>query len=153
MEEYADIYYVDARNATRDHRPGNRPVAWAQPRLPATQTVYASPTRPPVYNQPAPVYNQTAYPGAVYAQAPQVMYPVPQSPLTALLGRLTPGQLIEMAAQIFAALQSLPAAPVATQDTSTDVSNLVTYQSALAQHAKRDEQVRTLGSLVARLLG
>jgi hypothetical protein len=144
MDEYADIYYVDSRNAARDHRTGNRPVPW---RVPATPTVYTPPARPAVYNPPA--YQG----GAVYAQAPQVMYPVPQSPVATLLGRLTPGQIIEMAAQIFAALQSLPAAPVATQDTSTDVANLVTYQSALAQHAKRDEQVRTLGSLVARLVG
>ena len=33
-----------------------------------------------------------------------------------------------------------------------DVENLVLYQSALALHAKRDEQLRTLGSLVGKLL-
>ena len=38
-------------------------------------------------------------------------------------------------------------------DTNVDVGNLVTYQAALAQHAKRDEQVRTLGSLVSKLVG
>jgi len=27
------------------------------------------------------------------------------------------------------------------------------YQGALAQHAKRDEQVRTLGSLVGKVMG
>ena len=58
-----------------------------------------------------------------------------------------------MVAQVFAALQSLPAAPVATGDVETDVGNLILYQGALAQHAKRDEQVRTLGSLVAKLVG
>ena len=35
----------------------------------------------------------------------------------------------------------------------TDVANLVLYQGALASHAKRDEQVRTLGGLVAKLVG
>ena len=45
------------------------------------------------------------------------------------------------------------AAPIATKETSTDVGNLILFQGALAQHAKRDEQVRTLGSLVARLVG
>ncbi len=32
-----------------------------------------------------------------------------------------------------------------------DVPNLITYQSALATHAKRDEQLRTIGALVAKL--
>ena len=70
-----------------------------------------------------------------------------------LFGKLTTGQVIEMVAQIFAALQGLPGAPVATKDTSTDVGNLILYQNALAQHAKRDEQVRTLGGLIAKLVG
>jgi hypothetical protein len=30
---------------------------------------------------------------------------------------------------------------------------MITYQSALAQYAKRDEQIRTLGNLVTKLLG
>ena len=34
----------------------------------------------------------------------------------------------------------------------TDVENLVIYQTALATHAKRDEQLRTLGGLLGRLL-
>ena len=80
--------------------------------------------------------------------------PMPmQSTAATILGKLTSGQIVEMVAQIFAALQSLPGAPVATKDVSTDVSNLILYQGALAQHAKRDEQVRTLGGLVARLVG
>src|SRR5262245_11092447 len=152
MDEYADIYYVDSRNAVRDHRPGNRP--WSLPRpLPPMQTVYVPPPRPPVYSPP--IYNPPpVYPNPVYTQAPQVMYPGPvQSVAATLLGRLTTGQIIEMVAQVFAALQSLPAAPVSSEDMRTDVGNLVMYQTALAQHAKRDEQVRTLGSLVARLVG
>jgi hypothetical protein len=30
---------------------------------------------------------------------------------------------------------------------------LILFQDALAKHAKRDEQVRTLGGLVGRLIG
>jgi hypothetical protein len=63
------------------------------------------------------------------------------------------GQLIDLVAQIFAALMPLPTAPVGTADASTDVGNLILYQSALAQYAKRDEQVRTLGNLVTKLVG
>ena len=85
---------------------------------------------------------------------PQIMYATPpQAPAATLLGKVTAGQLVDLVAQIFAALMPLPAAPVATADTSTDVGNLILYQGALAQYAKRDEQVRTLGNLVTKLLG
>lgn len=140
-DEYADIYYVDPRNATRDHRPGVS-RAW-QPSgnrirpVPPPQTVYL-PQRPMAHA----------------VQTPQLIYAPSANPTAAaLLGKLTTGQIVEMVAQIFAALQSLPGAPVATRDVSTDVANMILYQGALAQHAKRDEQVRTLGGLVARLVG
>ena len=67
-------------------------------------------------------------------------------------GGLNTGELIEMAAFILAAIQPLPAAPTGQGHTETDVENLVIYQTALATHAKRDEQLRTLGGLLARLL-
>ena len=47
---------------------------------------------------------------------------------------------------------SLPGAPTAVGSVELDVENLVMYQSALATHAKRDEQLRTLGSLLGRIL-
>ena len=47
---------------------------------------------------------------------------------------------------------NVPAAPVALGKADDDVSNLITYQSALAVHAKRDEQLRTIGALVAKFL-
>ena len=43
-------------------------------------------------------------------------------------------------------------APNAQGDVETDVENLVIYQTALATHAKRDEQLRTLGSLLGKIL-
>jgi hypothetical protein len=162
MEEYADIYYVDSRNAVvRDHRPGQtssspwpfgrRPSAPAP--LPPTRTVYVPPSaqsqafyQQPAYGQ-APIYGQPTAP-MIYS-GPMPM----QSTAATILGKLTSGQIVEMVAQIFAALQSLPGVPVATRDVGTDVGNLILYQSALASHAKRDEQVRTLGGLVARLVG
>ena len=68
------------------------------------------------------------------------------------LAGLTTGELIEVAAQILAAIQPLPGAPVAQGEVETDVENLVIYQTALATHAKRDEQLRTLGGLIGKLL-
>jgi hypothetical protein len=152
-EEYADIYYVDTRNATRDHRPaqGRSPLPWVpRPRQPAT------PTRT-VYVPPAPqqAFAQPMYQQPIYQQPQPMIYtgPQPMTGMGALFGRLTTGQIIEMIAQGFAALQSLPTAPVSTRDLETDVANLVLYQGAIASHAKRDEQVRTLGSLVSKLVG
>ena len=161
MDEYADIYYVDDnRNAvvTHDHRTGSSsgsssgrsPWPFVRPAVqisssspqPARTVYVASPQRPAVPVQPQVMY-----------APPPPWYPQNQSAAATLFGKLTTGQVVEMVAQIFAALQSLPAAPVATREASTDVANLILFQNAIAQHAKRDEQVRTLGSLVAKLVG
>jgi len=85
----------------------------------------------------------------------QVIYaqPAQQPALATFFGKLTTGQVIELVAGLFAMLQPLPASPVATRDAATDIGNLILYQGAIAQHAKRDEQVRTLGGLVGKVLG
>jgi len=104
-------------------------------------TVYVpGSSRSPVYAQQAPMY----YPPP-YTEQPSVA--------ATLFGKLTTGQVVDMVAQLFAMLQTLPSAPVATRDAGTDVANLIMYQGALAQHAKRDEQVRTLGGLVGKVMG
>ncbi len=156
MTDYADIYFVDGRNA--DHRttvshggPGR--VMVGSPQSGHVRTVYAQPAQP--YGA-APMYGP---PGQGYwgPQGPGYWGPnggVPQSSLgSSGLGRLTTGQLIDIVAQIFVALMPLPAAPVATSDAATDIGNSILYQSSLASYAKRDEQVRTLGSLVSKLVG
>lgn len=66
-------------------------------------------------------------------------------------GGLSTGMLIEAGAQVLAAMQTLPLAPVATGKVEQDLANMVLYQTALAEHAKRDEQLRTLGSLASKL--
>ncbi len=110
-------------------RPGTYPGA--VPRvIPAPyQAGYYPPQAYPAY-QPAPVV----------VQRPKRFMDLPT------------GEVLALAAQAFAALQPLPAAPVAMGKADDDVSNLITYQSALAVHAKRDEQLRTIGALVAKLL-
>jgi hypothetical protein len=140
MDDYADIYYVDTRNA--DHRTGSHPGNW-RPSQP-TRTVYVPPSRQPAgyaqpYANPAPVIYQAPYPQ--------------QSLAASFFGKLTTGQVVDMVSQLFAALQPLPGAPTATRDASTDVGNLILFQAALAQHAKRDEQIRTLGGLVGKVVG
>ena len=139
MDDYADIYYVDTRNAT-DHRTGAQSPGGWRPSQP-TRTVYVPPSRQPAgaYANPAPMIYSAPYPQ--------------QSLAASFFGKLTTGQVVDMVAQLFAALQPLPGAPIATKDTATDVGNLILFQGALAQHAKRDEQIRTLGGLVGKVVG
>jgi hypothetical protein len=154
MDEYADIYFIDDnRNAfvTSDHRTGGGGgtgrtgpvrIASAQP----ARTVVIGPGSS---NQGRPVY-VGAQPPFIYNQPYQ--QPYPQSTAARMLGQLTTGKIIEMVTQAFAALQSLPAAPAVTKDATTDVGNMILFQNALALHAKRDEQVRTIGALIARMV-
>lgn len=147
MDEYAEIYWLDERNATtvNDHRRPTTGIGGIMSQgagRPGIVTV--GPGTPGVRTQPAIV----RYPNG--SPARQVVFAQPER--TTILGGLAIGQIIEMATQLLAALQPLPAAPIATADVSKDVGNMVLYQTALANHAKRDEQLRTLGSLVGQLV-
>ena len=146
-----DVIYIgdDERNADRrTHVAGNRP-GWGRPR-PRTVVVPAGASRPMVIQSggSAPGYGY-AQPPVGYAQPP-VIYA--QQPSFASRFGMTTGELIDTGIQILAAITPLPAAPVAQGDPGVDVENLVTYQTALATHAKRDEQLRTLGNLLVRIL-
>lgn len=128
---------------------------------PPAQPQYAAPY-PPQYAAPYPPQYATPYP-------PQYGYPPYAAPygapspyyatapgmngLLGLLGNGSIGPLVEMGTAGFAALQELPPAPTATDDVATNLQNILIYQTALANHAKRNERVRTLGSLVGKLLG
>lgn len=115
---------------------GRRPAIWGMPRI----------QQPVVVQYPtAPTYPVQAMPG--YA---------PQAPVVVRQKRILDmpaGEVLALAAQAFAALQPLPNAPSAIGKADDDAANLVTYQAALANHAKRDEQLRTIGALLAKLLG
>ena len=109
------------------------------------------PTYPAPLYQPAPAYAQApmyqpGYGAPMYAPTPVIV----QRPRRFL--DMPTGEVLALAAQAFAALQPLPAAPTALGKADDDISNLITYQSALATHAKRDEQLRTIGALVAKFL-
>ncbi len=82
---------------------------------------------------------------------PEYMGPASPDSFASRFG-MTTGELIDTGIQVFAAIQALPAAPTAQGEAHVDVENLITYQGALWQHAKRDEQLRTIGSLVAVLV-
>ena len=135
MDEYAELQFIE-RNAVT--------VNGSDPRHPQNRT----------QNRTFVAHPQSRFAPqgqhVVYAQAPSLGVGLGGS---SLFGRMTTGQVIEMVAQIFAALMPLPAAPVATADAATDVGNLITYNSSITQYAKRDEQVRTLGSLITKLVG
>ena len=87
---------------------------------------------------------------AGYGPVPWAPPPSPAPAVDRYTGTLKLGVLIDAAAQALAAMSGLPPAPPSLGDSKSDTQNLVKYQESLAQHAKRDEQIRTLGAL-ARL--
>jgi hypothetical protein len=163
----AEMYLVDddPRNADRTQA-RFRPVAVAHPTRVYTPSVapaaptYAAPTYasgPFAPNTGFFPQNQfwggSAWGGnPIYAQPPTWGNPY-MGMLGGLFGRVNVGQLVELVGAGFAALKSLPTAPVSTGDVTTDVANLVTYQQAIAEHGKLDEQIRTGASIIAKLLG
>ncbi len=160
MTDYADIYFVDGRNA--DHRTGQHaPPGRVMVGSPGhgVRTVYTNPVQP--YGQAQMYGPPTGYfgpqgPGGWGPQgwgAPMAAPGWNQGPFSSVLSRISTGDLIDLIAQVFAALNPLPAQPVATSDAATDIGNVILYQGALASYAKKDEQVRTLGHLVGKLLG
>ena len=104
-------------------------------------------TRPTIIQTSGTSVDRRSYP----ASQPTVIYQQ-AAPQASVLAGMNTAELVEVAAQILAAIQPLPGAPTAQGDVETDVENLVIYQTALATHAKRDEQLRTLGGLLARFL-
>lgn len=138
MDEYAEIYFLDDeedefRNATRDHRTSSGRVM-VPSRRPGR--VVARPIRRPS----RPVVTR---PVVVSQREPQ---------RASVLGNLTGAELVEIGAKVLASIQPLPPPPVAIGKAEDDVANLIIYQSALALHAKRDEQLRTIGDLIAKAL-
>ena len=133
-----DFYTDDTRNARV--RVIRHPAALRPGTYPAPVRAY-----PPAVYPPAPMYQPAVYPG--YGSPQQVIVQRPRR-----IADLPTGEVLALAAQAFAALQALPSSPAPVGDVETDVSNLIAYQSALATHAKRDEQLRTVGALVAKLL-
>jgi len=160
-----DVLYVE-RNA--DHRaPGRwRPVTaptGSRTYSPAPATYAPAAVYPPVpaYSPAsayAPAYPQSTMFGQnpIYAQPPYWGGPWGgwgNTTLGQLFGGVNIGQLIDLVGQGFAAIRSLPAAPTSTGEIVTDVANLTTYQQALAEHGKLDEQIRTGVHIIAKLLG
>lgn len=143
MDEYEVIYLDDdERNAfVKDHR---RPSSG---RRPGGGRVVFPPSR-----RPTIIRHHGGSGGSAIVDRRPAQVVVHQPAPRSVLGGLSTGEIVEMAAQILAAIQPLPGAPSAQGHVETDVENLVTYQTALATHAKRDEQLRTLGNLIGRLL-
>lgn len=138
--DYDVIYTDDERNAADHRRPAHRPR-----RPGGGRTVYVPPGARPTVITSGPL-------SSFYRpqHAPQMQYP-PQDSFASRFG-MTTGELIDTGIQLLTAITPLPAAPVAQGETSVDIDNLMTYQGALWQHAKRDEQLRTLGGLLVRIL-
>jgi hypothetical protein len=143
--DYDVIYVGDGRNAVTDHRTKGSSTPFrpsGNTGVVGPRTVVVPPGARPTVITSAPSSWQPTYYQPAYAPAPSF----------ATRFGMTTGELIDTGIQLLAAIQPLPGAPTAQGEAGTDVENLMTYQSALAQHAKRDEQLRTLGNLLVRIL-
>jgi hypothetical protein len=145
---------VQARRPSVIIHGANRPVSGAVQAVPATmpaQVFTPAPYYPPQfpsYPQQFPQYNQFAMPYPPYGGYP---YPPQASPLSRL-GDISPATIVDMAARLLAALSPLPEPPNPSGKEGVDIENAITYQTALAEHAKRDEQLRELGHAISVLL-
>ncbi len=142
MNDFDDDF--DGRNARVIRRPAPRSVQVGG---------YGPAYGPPAYGPPAygpPGYAPAPGYGAAYPWQPPGA-PPPASPLVdRYTGGLKLGLILDAASQALAAMASLPTPPSITGEGVSDARNMVKYQESLAQHAKRDEQIRTIGAL-ARL--
>jgi hypothetical protein len=77
---------------------------------------------------------------------------VPRERERARFGDMDTGELVSTGLKVLTALEPLPAAPTAQGDAKTDLQNVITYQNNLAIHAKRVQQLNTIGEVIARLL-
>lgn len=147
--DYDVVYIGDERNAVRtDHRTGAvRPAgSWRSPT--GGRTVVVPPgARPTVITggSSSPGYYRPTF-------APPYLPAYGQQDSFASRFGMSTGELIDTGIQLLTAIAPLPGAPTSQGDTGIDVENLMTYQSALWQHAKRDERLRTLGGLLVRIL-
>ena len=142
MDDYDVIYLDDDERNARSRTNDNRQRVGGS-RRPGGTSVVVPPSRRPT------VIHSGGRGGS--ASRREVVLQESEPTKKGIAG-LSTGELIEVAAQILAAIQPLPGAPVAQGEVETDVENLVIYQTALATHAKRDEQLRTLGGLIGKLL-
>lgn len=163
MSDY-DVVYLDERNAPFGfdrRRPG---VGGRRPRPggSGSSVVVPASRRPTVVHAGGGAYPQEQYAPMGPYSVPMGGYPAPmgyyQDPRVAApapiarFWNLSGPALIELGAKALAAFLPLPVAPTGQDDTGLDLENLVVYQSALAEHAKRDERLRTLGELIGRIL-
>ncbi len=133
--DYRNAIRTGRRDKRRFGRPPSRGGGRGRRSSGGRRVVIRRPTnrRPPVQHQPA--------------ARPENAGPVIREDT----GGLSTGVLVDAGAQVLAAIQPLPTPPVATGKAEADLANLILYQQAIAEHAKRDEQLRTIGSLASKL--
>jgi hypothetical protein len=162
-----DVYFVERNAAVNDHR---TPTTLRPTFTPTTRTpTYLPPTTMPTgtrvtYGGPATYAGPAQFGPQAFWGSSQPVYVQPPSwgwggqpgtlgGLFAGLHGINLGSLVDMVAQGFAAIRSLPTPPTSSGDSGTDVANLILYQQALADHGKTDEQIRTAAHILAKLLG
>jgi len=79
--------------------------------------------------------------------AAAVAAPVARSPIVHKYGNLKWGLIADAGAKALAAIQPLPGAPNMGSDATKNLQFLADYHQSLAEHAKRSQQLTTLGSI------
>jgi len=142
MEEYV-IYDLDDEDLQDDPRDAllvrNRRIPFR--RRPFGPPPMARHPRPPMLPPPRPMVAPLPPPQALVVKEQRSF------------GNLTTGELVVVATQVLAAMTPLPGAPAASGDPAKDLAALIEYQALLAQHAKRDELLRTVGNLAEKFIG
>ena len=173
--DYENVVYMDNGGGYIDGRNATRPVVITHGTRPVRPTsIVPAAAPPPAASISAgpyqyPVSQPSYYPATMpqfwagYPANPGYAYPpvAPPSNLASILGGFGDiGSLANIVAQAFAAFLPLPASPTPQDGTDNDsistntlanTSNLIRYQNALAQFARRDQQILTLGSVLKEL--
>jgi len=130
------------------NRPPVRPPVVIYPNAPTAQVGQVAQVAPVAVPGPA----LTWQPGVGWVQSNPAMAGQVPSPMGSKLGQLATPALIQGVAMLLASFLPVPPAPTATGDVEDDVANGITYQAALAAHAKTDEKIRAAGFLLAQFL-
>lgn len=144
-----DVILIDNRNAARlmpgvfQQRPGQRPPMFVQAAQPPMYVQQSAP-------QSAVVYVRDPATGALVRE--QAGGAAPTAAPASKLSKLGTGALLDIGAQILAAMMPLPAVPPVTGDVAKDVRNAQLQDAALGLAWKRHEQIKTIGALLGRLV-
>ncbi len=134
------------------NRPGGAPPVRHAPVVlyPSAPVAPMAPVAPVAPMAPVAASGALWQPGVGWVQnAPAGQVP---SALGSKLGQLATPGLVQALSMLIASFLPVPPPPTATGSVEDDVANGITYQAALAAHAKTDEKLRAFGFALAQIV-